>query len=63
MNAVHVGEIAICDAAGKRNSPHAFMTDGWCHPYPDPATLNVSFDTSRFDDPVFNRRLQRAARL
>jgi peptide/nickel transport system substrate-binding protein len=54
---------AIYDAAGKRNSPHAFMTAGLCHRYPDPAMLNVSFDTSRFDYPVFNRRLRRAARL
>jgi ABC-type transport system substrate-binding protein len=65
---------SIYDAAGKLSSPHAFTTGGWCHVYPNPDTLNVLFDgrrirdegntnTSYLNDPVFNRRLERAARL
>jgi peptide/nickel transport system substrate-binding protein len=66
---------AIYDAAGKRNSPHAFATIGWCHSYPaDPSMFNALFfggsirdngnrNMSYLDDPAYNRRLQRAARL
>ena len=54
---------AVYDAAGKRNSPHAFTTVGLCESFSDPSMLNVFHKTSYLDDPVFNRRLERAARL
>ena len=62
--------------ASRRDSPHAFATAGWCLDYdPDPyAFLNVQLDgntiqdehntnLSYFDDPAYNRRLERAATL
>jgi len=60
---------AIYDAAARRNSPHAFVTWGWCQQVSDPsAFINVLFyrgenSFSHFDDPAYNRRMERAARL
>jgi ABC-type oligopeptide transport system substrate-binding subunit len=62
---------AIYDAAGKRNSPHAFVTVGWCQQSSDPSTfINTLFyggndndNIAHFNDPAYNRRMERAARL
>jgi ABC-type oligopeptide transport system substrate-binding subunit len=50
---------AIYDAAGKRNSPHAFTTTSRCSDYPDPYSFLNSL-VAYFDDASYNRRLERA---
>jgi len=66
---------SIYDAAGKRNSPHAFANRGWCQDYADPYDfINILLyggsiqeennnNISYFNDPVYNRRMERAAKL
>jgi ABC-type transport system substrate-binding protein len=55
---------AIYDAVAKRNSPHAFATLGSCQAYPDPYDF-ISFlgNVAFFNDPTYNARMDRAARL
>src|ERR1700694_3819064 len=63
------------DAAGKRNSPHAFAEGGWCQDYPDPYDF-INFllsglgireanntNIAYFNNPVYNARMERAAKL
>jgi len=66
---------AIYDAAGKRNSPHAFTTGGWCQDYSDPYDfINVLLyggsiqdennnNLAYFNNPRFNKRMEAAAKL
>jgi ABC-type oligopeptide transport system substrate-binding subunit len=55
---------AIYEAVGKRNSPHAFATLGWCQPYSDPSSfINVLVNDTHFNDPAYNARMDRAAWL
>jgi oligopeptide transport system substrate-binding protein len=66
---------AIYDAAGKRNSPHAFTTGGWCQDYPDPYDfINVLLyggsiqeennnNLAYFNNATFNKRMERSAKL
>ena len=66
---------AIYDAAGKRTSPHAFTTGGWCQDYPDPYNfINVLLyggsiqaennnNLAYFNHAGFNKRMERSSRL
>jgi ABC-type oligopeptide transport system substrate-binding subunit len=66
---------AIYDAAGKRNSPHAFTTGGWCQDYPDPYDFinvllyggNIQEENNNnlayFNNATFNKRMERSAKL
>jgi oligopeptide transport system substrate-binding protein len=66
---------AIYDAAGKRNSPHAFTTAGWCQDYPDPYDFinvllyggNIQEENNNnlayFNNATFNKRMERSAKL
>jgi peptide/nickel transport system substrate-binding protein len=66
---------AIYDAAGKRNSPHAFTTGGWCQDYPDPYDFinvllyggNIQEENNNnlayFNNAAFNKRMERSAKL
>ena len=66
---------AIYDAAGKRNSPHAFTTGGWCQDYSDPYDfINVLLyggalqdennnNLAYFNNAVYNKRMEQAAKL
>jgi oligopeptide transport system substrate-binding protein len=66
---------AIYDAAGKRTSPHAFTTAGWCQDYPDPYDFinvllyggNIQAENNNnlayFNHAGFNKRMERAAKL
>jgi peptide/nickel transport system substrate-binding protein len=66
---------AIYDAAGKRNSPHAFTTAGWCQDYPDPYDFinvllyggNIQEENNNnlayFNNAAFNKRMERSAKL
>jgi ABC-type oligopeptide transport system substrate-binding subunit len=63
------------DPARKRNSPHAFETTGWCQDFSDPYDFintllygrgiqeennnNIAY----FNDPAYDNRMERAARL
>lgn len=65
--------LAVYDAAGKKNSEHAFSTGGWCQDYPDPYDFinvllyggaiqeennnNIAYFTAG------NKKMERAARL
>jgi ABC-type transport system substrate-binding protein len=63
------------DRAGKRNSPHAFATGGWCEYYPDPyGIINVLLyggsiqdennnNIAYFNSRLYDRRMDRAAKL
>lgn len=65
---------AIYDAAGKRNSPHAFTTGGWCQDYPDPYDFinvllyggNIQEENNNnlayFNNSVYNKRMENAAK-
>ena len=67
---------AIYDAAGKRNSPHAFTVGtGWCQDYPDPYDFinvllyggNIQEENNNnlayFNNAAFNKRMERSAKL
>jgi oligopeptide transport system substrate-binding protein len=66
---------AIYDAAGKRSSPHAFTTGGWCQDYPDPYDFinvllyggNIQEENNNnlayFNNAAFNKRMERSAKL
>jgi peptide/nickel transport system substrate-binding protein len=66
---------AIYDAAGKRNSPHAFTTGGWCQDYSDPYDfINVLLyggalqdennnNLAYFNNAAYNKRMEQAAKL
>jgi ABC-type oligopeptide transport system substrate-binding subunit len=66
---------AIYDAAGKRNSPHAFTTGGWCQDYSDPYDfINVLLyggalqdennnNLAYFNNAAYNKRMEKAAKL
>jgi peptide/nickel transport system substrate-binding protein len=66
---------AIYDAAGKRNSPHAFTTAGWCQDYPDPYDFinvllyggNIQEENNNnlayFNNAGFNKRMERSSKL
>jgi peptide/nickel transport system substrate-binding protein len=66
---------AIYDAAGKRNSPHAFTTGGWCQDYSDPYDfINVLLyggalqdennnNLAYFNNSAYNKRMEKAAKL
>jgi oligopeptide transport system substrate-binding protein len=66
---------AIYDAAGKRTSPHAFTTGGWCQDYPDPYDFinvllyggNIQAENNNnlayFNNATFNRRMENSAKL
>jgi ABC-type oligopeptide transport system substrate-binding subunit len=66
---------AIYDAAGKRNSPHAFTTGGWCQDYSDPYDfINVLLyggalqdennnNLAYFNNAAYNKRMEAAAKL
>jgi ABC-type oligopeptide transport system substrate-binding subunit len=66
---------AIYDAAGKRNSPHAFTTGGWCQDYSDPYDfINVLLyggaiqdennnNLAYFNNPKYNKRMESASKL
>jgi ABC-type oligopeptide transport system substrate-binding subunit len=61
--------------ASRRGSPHAFVDVGWCEDYPDAYDfINVLLDgrtiqeennnnLSYFDNPAYNKRMDRAAKL
>jgi ABC-type transport system substrate-binding protein len=65
---------AIYDAAGKRNSPHAFTTGGWCQDYPDPYDFinvllyggNIQEENNNnlayFNNSAYNKRMEAAAK-
>jgi peptide/nickel transport system substrate-binding protein len=65
----------IYDAAGKRNSPHAFATEAWCQGYSDPYNVingmlyggsirdENNANVAYFNDPAYNRRMVRASSL
>ena len=66
---------AIYDAAGKRNSPHAMTTGGWCQDYSDPYDfINVLLyggslqdennnNLAYFNNAAYNKRMEAAAKL
>ena len=66
---------AIYDAAGKRNSPHAFTTGGWCQDYSDPYDfINILLyggalqeennnNLAYFNNAAYNKRMEAAAKL
>jgi ABC-type transport system substrate-binding protein len=66
---------SIYDPSGKLNSPHAFAVSGWCQDYPDPYDfINVllyggsigdenNTNIAYFNDPAYDKRMERAARL
>jgi ABC-type oligopeptide transport system substrate-binding subunit len=67
---------AIYDAAGKRNSPHAFtLGTGWCQDYPDPYDFinillyggNIQDENNNniayFNSSKYNKRMENAAKL
>jgi ABC-type oligopeptide transport system substrate-binding subunit len=66
---------AIYDAAGKRNSEHAFVTGGWCQDYSDPYDfLNILLyggniqeennnNLAYFNNAAYNKRMEKAAKL
>ncbi|HEV8602028.1 MAG TPA: ABC transporter substrate-binding protein [Gaiellaceae bacterium] len=63
------------DPAGRRSSPHAFATSGWCQDYPDPYDfINILLygrsireennnNVAYFNNPAYDNRMERAARL
>lgn len=65
----------IYDAMGKRGSEHDLGIGGWCQDYPDPYDfINVLMygpaiqaehnnDYAYFNNPVYNRKMERAAKL
>jgi ABC-type oligopeptide transport system substrate-binding subunit len=65
---------AIYDAAGKRNSPHAMTTGGWCQDYSDPYDFinillyggNIQEENNNnlayFNNAAYNKRMELAAR-
>jgi len=66
---------AIYDAAGHKNSPHAFTSGGWCQDYSDPYDfINVLLyggsiqdennnNLAYFNNIAYNKRMERAAKL
>ena len=66
---------AIYDAAGKRDSPHAFTTGGWCQDYSDPYDFinvllyggNIQAENNNnlayFNNAAYNKRMESAAKL
>lgn len=65
----------VYDYAANRSSPHAFAARQWCADYPDPhGSINTLFygrsiqerdnrNLAYFDNPAFDDRMERAARL
>jgi ABC-type transport system substrate-binding protein len=65
----------LYDAAGKRNSPHAFVHREWCQDYPDPYNVinkllygrgiqeENNTNVAYFNDPAYDDRMERAAKL